>query len=53
MNLKIWLQGVVVGEVGAGVVRGAGGGDFAGLEPAQYHRVSVDCSFCRFTALIV
>ena len=47
MNLKIWLHGVVVGEAGAGE------GDFAGLESAQYHHVSVDCSFCRFTALIV
>ena len=53
MNLKLWLQGVVVGEAGAGVVKGAGVGDFSGVESAQYHRVSVDCSFCRFTALIV
>ena len=37
MNLKVWLHGVVVGEAGAGVVRGAGGGDFARLESAQYH----------------
>ena len=32
MNLKLWLQGVVVGEAGAGVVKEAGVGDFSGVE---------------------
>ena len=35
-----------MGEAGAGVVRGPGGGDFSGVDSSQYHRVSVDCSFC-------
>ena len=46
MNLKLWLQGVVVEEAGEEVVRGPGGGDFTGVSSFQYHRVSVDCSFC-------
>ena len=41
----------MVGEAGPDVVVGSGLGDYVGLETVAYHRVSVDCSFCRFTAL--
>ena len=44
---------MVVEEAGPDVVKGLGGSIFVGLEPVNYHRVSVDCSFCRFTALRV
>ena len=44
INLKFWVEGVVVGEAGAGVVRGAGGADYSGMDTSQYHRIVIGLS---------